>query len=217
MCWAVFRSKPATFYTILIKIGICYVVGRGRENGSPIVRNAILALSDKWLLLDTCPMDEQIIISQIRFIHFGQVDIWLRTTVDVMLLVWRMSASQISRQTLVGLRLVIIQSGWSVFCDACAIYVSSSCSAAAKRSPGRQMRPIKRSGDPDITGLTGNPRISFAKVHVRSPRRCSHVWHVVIKIYMFFFSIFLCWTTQNFCGPPSVPTGWSAGPPRIFH
>ena len=73
---------------------------RGSQNGRPIVRNAILPLSDKWLSLDTRPMDEQMIISQMSFIHFGQVDIWFRTSVDAMLLVWRTSAPQISRQPL---------------------------------------------------------------------------------------------------------------------
>ena len=28
--------------------------------------------------------------------------------------------------------------------------------------------------------------------------------------------MFLCRTTQNLCGPPSVPSGWSAWRPRIF-
>ena len=37
---------------------------RGRRNGRPIVWHAILALSDKWLSLDTRPMDKQIIIAQ---------------------------------------------------------------------------------------------------------------------------------------------------------
>ena len=41
----------------------------GRRNRRPIVRSAILALSDKWLPLDTRLMDEQIIIAQIDFIH----------------------------------------------------------------------------------------------------------------------------------------------------
>ena len=48
---------------------------RGSRNGRPIVRNAILALSDKWLSLDTRPMDEQIIIAQISFFNLGQVHI----------------------------------------------------------------------------------------------------------------------------------------------
>ena len=73
---------------------------RGRRNGRPIVRKAILALSDEWLSLATRPMDEQIIIAQMSFIHLGQVDIWFRTSVDAMLLVRRTSASQISRQPL---------------------------------------------------------------------------------------------------------------------
>ena len=38
-------------------------------------------------------------------------------------------------------------------------------SAAAKWSPGRQMRPIKRSGDPDIPNYRSDWRIE--KVHVR--------------------------------------------------
>ena len=76
----------------------CPTVYRGRQNGRPIVRNAILALSDKWLSLDTRPMDEQIIIAQMSFINLGQVHIWFRTSADAMILV---SASQISRQPLV--------------------------------------------------------------------------------------------------------------------
>ena len=71
---------------------------RGRRNGRPIVRNAILALSDKWLSLDTRPMDEQIIIAQMSFINLRKVHIWFRTSADAMLLVWRTSASQISWQ-----------------------------------------------------------------------------------------------------------------------
>ena len=76
-------------------------IPRGRRNGRPIVRKAILALSDEWLSLATRPMDEQIIIAQMSFIHLGQVDIWFRTSVDAMLLVRRTSASQISRQPLI--------------------------------------------------------------------------------------------------------------------
>ena len=68
---------------------------RGRGNGRTIVQNAILALSDKWLSLD-----EQIITAQMSFIHLRQVDIWFRTSADAMLLVRRMSASQITRQPL---------------------------------------------------------------------------------------------------------------------
>ena len=73
---------------------------RGSRNGRPIVRNAILALSDKWLSLDTRPMDEQMIIAQMSFINIGQVHIWFRTSADAMLLVRRTSASQISCQPL---------------------------------------------------------------------------------------------------------------------
>ena len=73
---------------------------RGRWNGCPIVRNAILALSDKWLSLDTRPMDEQIIIAQMSFINLRQVHIWFRTSADAMLLVRRTSASQIPWQPL---------------------------------------------------------------------------------------------------------------------
>ena len=51
------------------------MVSRGSRSGRPIVRNAILALSDKWLSLDTRPMDEQIIIAQMSFINLGQVHI----------------------------------------------------------------------------------------------------------------------------------------------
>ena len=75
---------------------------RGRRNRRPIVRNAILALSDKWLSLDTHPKDKQIIIAQMNFINLGQVHIWFRTSADAMLLVRRTSASQISWQPLLG-------------------------------------------------------------------------------------------------------------------
>ena len=77
-------------------------LSRGRRNRLPIVRNAILALSDKWLSLDTHPKDEQIIIAQMNFINLGQVNIWFRTSADAMLLVRKTSASQISWQTLLG-------------------------------------------------------------------------------------------------------------------
>ena len=73
---------------------------RGSGNRRPIVRNAILTLSDKWLSLDTRPMDEQITIAPMSFIHMGQADIWFRTSADAMLLVRRTSASQISQQSL---------------------------------------------------------------------------------------------------------------------
>ena len=79
-------------------MNICRNWLRGRLNGRPFVRNVILALSDKWLSLDTDPMDEQIIIAQMSFINFGQVHIWFRRSADAMLLVRRTSASQISRQ-----------------------------------------------------------------------------------------------------------------------
>ena len=83
---------------------------RGRGNGRPIVRKAILALSDKWLSLATRPMDEEVIIAQMSFIHLGQVDIWFRTSVEAMLLVRRTSAFQISRQPLmVGLKLIHVE------------------------------------------------------------------------------------------------------------
>ena len=78
-------------------------VSRGHQNGRPIVWHAILALSDKWLSLDTRPMDKQIIIAQMSFINLGQIHIWFRTSADAMLLVRRMSASQISRQPLVSI------------------------------------------------------------------------------------------------------------------
>ena len=80
-------------------VDVC-VLNRGRGNGRPIVRNAILGLSDKWLSLVTRPMDKQIIIAQMSFIHLGQVDIWFWTSVDTILLVRRTSASQISCQPL---------------------------------------------------------------------------------------------------------------------
>ena len=73
---------------------------RGCRNGRPVVRNAILALSDKWLSLDTCLLDEQIIIAQMSFINLGLVHIWFRTRADAMLFFRRMSASQISSQPL---------------------------------------------------------------------------------------------------------------------
>ena len=75
-------------------------VCRGSRNGRPIVRNATLALSDKWVSLDTGPKNEQIMIAQINFINLGQVHIWFHTSADAMLLVRETSASQISRQPL---------------------------------------------------------------------------------------------------------------------
>ena len=65
-------------------------------------------------------------------------------------------------------------------------------------------------------GLTGNPRISVAKVHVPSSQMMQPCWACGYQ-NKHIFSIFLYRTTQNLCGPPSVPTGWSAGRPRIFH
>ena len=49
--------------SILVQVmAWCRQATRGRRNGRPIVRNTILALSDKLLSFDTSPMDEQIII-----------------------------------------------------------------------------------------------------------------------------------------------------------
>ena len=70
------------------------------------------------------------------------------------------------------------------------------CSAAAKRSPGRQMRPMKRSGDPDIT-KDWQPKNFFCK----SP--CLIVPDNVIKLCIFFSNIFMsdhpkfAWTIQR--------------------
>ena len=55
-----------------INIPQVYIL-RGRRNGRPIVQNVILAMSDKWLSLDTRQMEEQIIIAQMSFINLGQV------------------------------------------------------------------------------------------------------------------------------------------------
>ena len=38
-----------------------------------------------------------------------------------------------------------------------------------------------------------------------------------LLVVSFNFQYFLCRTTQNWCGPPSISTGWFAGRPRIFH
>ena len=65
-------------------------------------------------------------------------------------------------------------------------------------------------------GPTGNPRISFARVHVRSSQTMQPCWTCGHQNMHIFFPIFLCWTTQNLCGPSNVPIGWSAGWPRVF-
>ena len=58
-------------------------------------------------------------------------------------------------------------------------------SAAAKGSPGRQMRPIKRSGDPDIPNYRSDWRIE--KFSCQSP--CPNFWW---SKYTVLVSIFLC-------------------------
>ena len=82
-------------------------------------------------------------------------------------------------------------------------------SAAAKWSPGRQMRSIKRSGDPDIPNYRSDWRIE--KFSCQSP--CPNFW---LSKYTVLVSIFLCRTAQSYCGPPRVPSGWSTGRTRIF-
>ena len=82
-------------------------------------------------------------------------------------------------------------------------------SAAAKWSPGRQMRPIKRSGDPDIPNYKSNWRIE--KFSCQSP--CPKCW---LSKYRVLVSVFLRRTAQNYCRPPRVPSGWSTGRTRIF-
>ena len=77
---------------------VCY--NRGHRNRRPIVWSTILALSDKWLSLDTRLKDEQMIIAQMNFVNLEQVHIWFRTSADAMLLFRTTSASQISRQPL---------------------------------------------------------------------------------------------------------------------
>ena len=82
-------------------------------------------------------------------------------------------------------------------------------SAAAKWSPGRPMRPIKWSGDPDIPNYRSDWRIE--KFSCQSP--CPNFW---LSKYTVLVSIFLYRTAQNYCGPPRVPSGWSTGRTRIF-
>ena len=82
-------------------------------------------------------------------------------------------------------------------------------SAAAKWSPVRQMRPIKRSGDPDIPNYRSDWRIE--KFSCLSP--CPNFGLSKDTVLV---SIFLCRTAQNYCGPPRVPSGWSTGRTRIF-
>ena len=94
------KTRICLLCIVIIRDNFVYAPSRGSRNGRPIVRNAILALSDKWLSLDTRPMDEQIIIAQMSFINLGQVHIWFWTSADAMLLVRRTSVSQISRQPL---------------------------------------------------------------------------------------------------------------------
>ena len=82
-------------------------------------------------------------------------------------------------------------------------------SAAAKWSPGHQMRPIKRSGEPDIPNYRSDWRIE--KFSCQGP--CPNFW---LSKYTVLVSIFLCRTAQNYCGPPRVPSGWSTGRTRNF-
>ena len=74
---------------------------RGRRNWRPIVQNAILALSDKWLSLETRPMGQQKIIAQMNFVNLGQVTSGFgQLLMPCYLSEGRASTSQILRQPL---------------------------------------------------------------------------------------------------------------------
>ena len=88
-------------------------------------------------------------------------------------------------------------------------------SAAAKRLPNGTYETVGRPRHYQIPVRLATQEFLLSKSMSDRPRWCSHVGHVVIKICIF-VSIFLCQTNQNLCGPHEVPTGWSAGRPRIF-
>ena len=113
----------------------------------------------------------------------------------------------------------------SLYLNQCWPWSMSPNSAAAKRSPCHQMRPIKQSGDPlPNPGPTGTPRISFAKVHVPGDAAMLDVWFW--KYAFFFFNIFMLdhpkfvsttqrtkwvvrWETQHFLLVAALPYGLS--------
>ena len=83
---------------------------------------------------------------------------------------------------------------------------------------GRQMRPMKRLGDPDITKYWSDwqPKNFFCQSPTPIVPDNATMLDVWLSNYAYFFPIFLCRTTQNLCGPSNVPTEWSAGRPRFF-
>ena len=64
-------------------------------------------------------------------------------------------------------------------------------SAAAKWLPSRQMRPIKRSGDPDVPNYRSDWRIE----KFSCPSHCPNFW---LSKYTVSVSTFLCRTAQNY-------------------
>ena len=89
-------------------------------------------------------------------------------------------------------------------------------SVAAKRSPNATYETVGRHRYYQILVRLATQEFLLPKSMSDRPRWWCHVGHVVIKVWIFFFSIFLSRTTKKLCGPHNVPTGWSAGRPRIF-
>ena len=88
-------------------------------------------------------------------------------------------------------------------------------SAATKWSPNATYKTVGRSRYYQILVRLVTQEFLLPRSMSDRPRPCRHIGRVVIKIYIF-FKMFLWQTTQNLCRPPSVPSGWSAGQPRIF-
>ena len=82
-------------------------------------------------------------------------------------------------------------------------------SAAANWSPGRQMRPIKRSGDPDIPNYRSDWRIE--KFSCQSP--CPNFW---LSKYTVLVSIYLCRTAQIIADHPGYYLGGPLSEPGFF-
>ena len=82
-------------------------------------------------------------------------------------------------------------------------------SATAKLSPGRQMRPIKRSGDPDIPNYRSDWRMK--KFSCQSP--CPNFW---LSKYTVLVSIFLVGQPKIIADHPGYHLGGPLGDPGFF-
>ena len=79
------------------------------------------------------------------------------------------------------------------------------------------MRPMKRSGDPDITKYWSNwqPKNFFCQSPCLIVPDDSAMLDVWLSKYAYLFQYFYV-GQPKFVRTPNVPTGWSAGQPRIF-